>query len=185
MDADVFPIGKKSKTFIINHLKFILAYAEKRFDILIIACNSMSSFLSFIDLSEYKLKVYSIFEENLKSINDDVTFIGTSATLSNVSCMHKIALDQLPSLIENNEILKIINCIDRLQINTHRAILGCTHFPFIKFIFEDMWKDVIFLSNEDNIISQLPDEGILRINGNKKARKYLDDYLNLGNKILC
>lgn len=185
MDEDVFPIGSKPKEFIISHLKFILECAEKKFDILILACNSLSSYLDKIDLKKYKVRVYSIFDENIKLLDEDTTFIGTSASTANIKNYPVIALDSLPSLIESSDIRAIITLIQNLNITTPRAILGCTHFPFVQFIFEDLKPNIKFISNEDAIINKLPSGQILTINGNKKAKKYLYDYLKKSNKILC
>ncbi len=185
MDEDVFPIGSKPKEFIISHLKFILEYADKKFDILILACNSLSSYLDKIDLYKYKVRVYSIFAENIKLLDEDTTFIGTSASTANIKSYPVLALDSLPTLIESSDIRAIITLIQNLNITTSKAILGCTHFPFVKFIFEDLKPNIKFISNEDAIINKLPSGQILTINGNKKAKKYLYDYLKKSNKILC
>lgn len=185
MDEDVFPIGNKPKEYIIEHLKYILNFANQKYDILVLACNSLSSFLDYVDLSKYKIKIYSIFEENLKLLNKNVTFIGTSASTSNVINNSKIALDDLPLLIESNYVKEIISLINGLDIKTDTAILGCTHFPLVKFIFEDLFPNIRFISNEDAIINKLPNSNILKITGNNKAKKYLDIYLKKSNKILC
>ena len=185
MDEDVFPIGNKPKEYIIEHLKYILNFANQKYDILILACNSLSSFLDYVDLSKYKIKIYSIFEENLKLLNKNVTFIGTSASTSNIINNPKIALDDLPLLIESNYVKEIISLINGLDIKTDTAILGCTHFPLVKFIFEDLFPNIRFISNEDAIIDKLPNSNILKITGNEKAKKYLDIYLKKSNKILC
>ena len=185
MDEDVFPLGNKPKEFIIEHLKYVLNFANQKYDILVLACNSLSSFLDYIDLSKYKIKIYSIFEENIKLLNKDVTFIGTSASTSNVINYPKIALDDLPFLIESNCVKEIIELINSIDINTNTAILGCTHFPLIKFIFEDLFPHITFISNEDAIVNKLPNSHILKVTGNEKAKKYLDIYLKKSNKILC
>ena len=122
MDEDVFPIGNKPKEYIIEHLKYILNFANQKYDILVLACNSLSSFLDYVDLSKYKIKIYSIFEENLKLLNKNVTFIGTSASTSNVINNSKIALDDLPLLIESNYVKEIISLINGLDIKTDTAI---------------------------------------------------------------
>ena len=118
MDEDVFPLGNKPKEFIIEHLKYVLNFANQKYDILVLACNSLSSFLDYIDLSKYKIKIYSIFEENIKLLNKDVTFIGTSASTSNVINYPKIALDDLPFLIESNYVKEIIELINSIDIKT-------------------------------------------------------------------
>lgn len=185
MDEDAFPIGTRSKEYIIEHLKFIINYATGKFDILIIACNSLSSYLDYIDLSKYKIKVYSIFKENLKLLNDDVTFLGTSASISNLNTKYLVALDSLPYLIENNKVKDIINLVSSANIKTKYAILGCTHFPLIEFIFKDLYPDVTFISNEDKIIDDLSSDTYFRVRGNKKTMKYLNIYFKKSNKILC
>lgn len=185
MDDDVFPIGKRSKEFIINHLNYIINYAKNKFDILILACNSLSSYLKYLDLSKTNLKIYSIFEENTKLIDEDTTFICTSASSRNIAITNVICLDDLPNLIENSNVKEIIKEIGNMEIHTKKAILGCTHFPFIDFIFKDIKKDVVFESAEDVIIDKLPSTNVLSLKGNKKATKYLLNYLKKSNKILC
>ncbi len=185
MDEDVFPLGNKPKEYIVEHLKYILNLADKKYDILILACNSLSSFLNYVDLSKYNIKIYSIFEENLKLLNKNVTFIGTSASTSNIIDYPKIALDDLPFLIESNYVKEIIELINNIDIKTSTAILGCTHFPLVKFIFEDLFPNIKFISNEDAIIDKLPNSNILKIAGNNKARNYLDIFFKKSNKILC
>lgn len=185
MDEDVFPLGTKSKDFIINHLTHILSYADKHFDLLIIACNTMSSYLSILDLSKYNIKILSIFEENLKELDEDTTILATEATLRNTNHPHKLDGSPLPKLIEDNNIKEIIKFVSNLNITTKKVILGCTHFPLIKFIFEDLYKDKVFISMEDKLIDKLPNSGYIKVNGNKKAKLYLERYLNLSNKILC
>lgn len=185
MDEDVFPIGKRDRGFIINHLKFILNYASKKFDKIIIACNTMSSYLKYIDCSVYGIEILSIFEENIKLLDGNTTFLATQGTLRNVNHPYIIDGSCLPILIENNQIKEIIDLVSELDIKTEKVILGCTHFPLIKFIFEDFHKDKTFLSAEDNLVDNLENSGYISIDGNKKAKKYLASYLNLCNKILC
>ncbi|MCH5172070.1 MAG: hypothetical protein J1F31_04535 [Erysipelotrichales bacterium] len=185
MDDDVFPIGKKDQKFIINHLKFILNYACKKYDKIIIACNTISSYLKFIDITKYNIEIYSIFEENLKMLDDNTTFLATLGTLRNVNHPFVIDGSVLPSLIERNQIKEIINFVSKLELKTDKVILGCTHFPLIKFIFEDFFKNKIFISSEDKIIEKLPNSGYISLDGNRKAKKYLVSYLNFSNKILC
>ena len=185
MDEDVFPIGKKDEEFIINHLNFILNYASKRFDIIVIACNTLSSYLRYIDTTKYNIEIFSIFEENCKLLDKNTTFLATLGTLKNVH--HPFVIDGsiLPTLIEENNIKGIIDFINKLVFETDKVILGCTHFPLIKFIFEDFNKNNIFLSSEDKIVEKLPNSGYISLDGNKKAKKYLASYLNFCNKMLC
>ena len=58
-------------------------------------------------------------------------------------------------------------------------------FPLVKFIFEDLFPNIKFISNEDAIIDKLPNSNILKIAGNNKARNYLDIFFKKSNKILC
>lgn len=185
MDDDVFPLGNKDKDFIVSHLKFILNYANKNFDAIILACNTISSFLSYLDLSKYKIKIYSIFEYNTKHIDEKTTFLGTKGTISNLDIKNKIDCSILPSLIETNDMKSIVNFINNLSINTKKVILGCTHFKLINFIFKDLHKNIEFVSYEDELIENLSPGVSLSIKGNEKARRYLKEYLKLSNKILC
>ncbi len=185
MDEDVFPLGQKNEQFIIQHLKFILSYADKRFNQIILACNTISSYLPYIDISKYQIKILSIFEENNKLLDDNTTFLATQGTLKNVICPYKVDGSALPTLIEKNDIREIILKVSNFCFNTPKVILGCTHFPLIKFIFEDFHKEKVFISGENNLIDQLESSGFITIDGNKKAKKYLSSYLNLSNKILC
>lgn len=185
MDDDVFPLGNKDKDFIVSHLKFILNYANKNFDVIILACNTISSFLSYLDLSKYKIKIYSIFEYNTKHIDEETTFLGTKGTLSNLKIENKIDCSILPFLIETNDMKNIVSFINNLSINTKKAILGCTHFKLIDFIFKDLHKNIEFVSYEDELIENLSPGVSLSIKGNEKARRYLKEYLKLSNKILC
>ncbi|MCH5180410.1 MAG: aspartate/glutamate racemase family protein [Erysipelotrichales bacterium] len=185
MDEDVFPIGKKDEVFIINHLKFILNYASKRFDQIVIACNTISSYLKCIDTGKYNIEILSIFEDNIKLLDNNTTFLATKGTLRNVKHQYVIDGSILPSLIENNQIKEIIEFINNLDFKTEKIILGCTHFPLIKFIFEDFHKNKTFISGEDELVEKIPNSGFISIDGNKKAKKYLATYLNFCNKILC
>ena len=91
----------------------------------------------------------------------------------------------MPLLIESNHVKEIIELINGIDIKTDTAILGCTHFPLVKFIFEDLFPNIKFISNEDAIIDKLPNSNILKVAGNNKTRKYLDIFLKKSNKILC
>ena len=140
------PYGDKTKEELLELSKKIIKYLEnKKVDIIIIACGTISSNV-YDDLTKItNIPIYSIIKETINYALDrkynKILLIATSATVNshifkkNIPNLIEMSCPKLVPLIESRkkeelnlvlkEYFKDIKEIDAI-------ILGCTHYPIIK-----------------------------------------------------
>lgn len=178
LDQDVFPLGKKTPAFIRTHLlKLLTLFDEKGFDIVILACNTISSYLTYADLKTYRFKIFSIFAYNQQLFTDNCMFLGTKAAIARITEVPTKDCSQLPELIENHDVHALITEIKELDLKPEsRVILGCTHFPLIKDIFNNIYPEVEFVDGHELLIDNIPEGEHLTLAGNEKGQKIITAY---------
>lgn len=151
-DTKNLPYGDKNKDELFKlareAIKFLLT---KKVDIIIIACGTISSTCYEVLKKEYNIPIYDIITPTINYLKDNnfnkIGVIGTKRTIeSNVfNIINKdIKMKATPSfvpIIENNQIKeKEAEIVNELKEFTDRDILvlGCTHYPSIKEIINNM-----------------------------------------------
>ena len=168
-DTKNLPYGDKTKEELLKlsseAIDFLLT---KNVDIIIIACGTISS-ICYNDIkSKYTIPIYDIISPTinyLKKISfNKIGVIGTKRTIESKifdikdkEVLMKATPDLVP-IIENNlvnenqdEIESIISCFKDYDI----LVLGCTHYPLIKPICDELEINTLdmgeVLSNEINL----------------------------------
>ena len=144
-DTKNLPYGNKSVLELMNLSSRIIEFLiNKKVDIIIIACGTVSS-NCYLKLKEsYNIPIYDIISPTinyLKNSNyNNIGVIGTNKTIeSNVFMIpnKNVLMKSTPSLvpmIENNlykDNLEIRDILDDFK-NTECLVLGCTHYPLLK-----------------------------------------------------
>lgn len=144
-DTKNLPYGNKSVLKLINLSSRIIDFLiNKKVDIIIIACGTVSS-NCYLKLKEsYNIPIYDIISPTinyLKNSNyNNIGVIGTNKTIeSNVFMIpnKNVLMKSTPSLvpmIENNlykDNLEIRDILDDFK-NIECLVLGCTHYPLLK-----------------------------------------------------
>lgn len=144
-DTKNLPYGNKSVLELMNLSSRIIEFLiNKKVDIIIIACGTVSS-NCYLKLKEsYNIPIFDIISPTinyLKNSNyNNIGVIGTNKTIeSNVFMIpnKNVLMKSTPSLvpmIENNlykDNLEIRDILDDFK-NTECLILGCTHYPLLK-----------------------------------------------------
>lgn len=150
-DTKNIPYGDKSKSELLklssNIIEFLL---EKKVDIIIIACGTVSSTCYKELKNKYSVPLYDIISPTINYLNDcnfkNIGVIGTKRTIEsnifhieNKNIMMKATPSFVP-IIENNQISKyedeILNELREFK-KSDILVLGCTHYPLLKQIIED------------------------------------------------
>lgn len=150
-DTKNLPYGNKSKKELLklatNSINFLL---EKKADIIIIACGTISSNCYNEIKKQYNTKIYDIISPTLTYLDNsnyrNIAVIGTIKTIeSNIFNIpnKNVIMKKTPNfvpIIENDEIKKrkkeIIQELKDLSQNDI-LVLGCTHYPSLKEIIEN------------------------------------------------
>ncbi len=155
------PYGSKTKDELLKlanqNVKFLI---NKKVDMIIIACGTVSSNCLNELKQKYSLPIYSIVEPTIAYLNKDkynnIGVIATEATINshifknNINKnVYEIATPKLVPLIENNNLANINDVLNEyLKDYLNKIdilILGCTHYPIIK-------SKIASLNNHLNII---------------------------------
>lgn len=162
LDEIHFPYGNKTAFETRNILSELLVKFDKmHINKLFIACNTLSSLLDENDTFSYKID--NILTFNLNHMDKDAYYLCTKLTsiyLKKIG-IKTYYLSELAALIEENNIKKLVLYLKNHQL-PNKIILGCTHYPLIKFLFNRYSKSKIY-SYEDKYIASLEDEGELKI----------------------
>ena len=144
------PIGRLKQLFFKN-VKFILS--EKDVNLLVVACNTLSSVLSPLDLEKLPVKTIKtnppIYELSEKELNKNIIIFATKNTINNnkyvkyylkkYKNIKYLFIKNLPKIIDEKSNNKIIiknilkkHLLNKRYKNTKIVVLGCTHFTLIK-----------------------------------------------------
>ena len=142
------PYGSKSidklKELSSNNIEFLL---NKKVDIIIIACGTVSSNCLDYLKNKYQIPICDIISPTIKHLNNspnnNIGIIATERTIdshifkNNLNKnVYEIKTPELVPMIENNKLELLDNTIDKYLKEYKNKIdilvLGCTHYPIIK-----------------------------------------------------
>ena len=199
-DTEHHPYGEKSKKAIQNYTQKIISFlSDKNCKIIIIACNSASSFASEKNIKNpSEILLVNVIDPVILQISKiykkkHIGVIGTKATISsgiyekkiNTHCKSiktsSLETPLLAPMIEegfiNEDISKTIiaNYLSNDKLaNIDHLILACTHYPLINQEIKDYYNDNINIIDSPNIIAnhiskKLKERNLLN---NKKYNKH-------------
>ncbi len=158
LDEIHFPYGNKNKDEVKKILDDLLNYfsLEFKIDKVFIACNTLSSLLD--KNKKYPFLIDNILDFNLKNMDEDTYYLGTKITseILKLKNIKSFAAPKLAFLIENIKINELIKYLKETHF-PKKIVLGCTHYPLIKFLFTRYTNCQIF-SYEDKYINQYINE---------------------------
>tara|TARA_Y100001954_G_scaffold149778_1_gene159263 strand:+ start:6773 stop:7573 length:801 start_codon:yes stop_codon:yes gene_type:complete len=206
-DTEHLPYGEKSKESIQNYSRKIIQFLiKKNCKVIVIACNSASSFSdnSVLSYSENK-KVFNVIDPVVKEVvkvcaNYNIGVIGTKATirsgvytskiqeLCNSANVSSLSTPLLAPMIEegfvNEEISKkvISNYLaDPILKNIDHLILACTHYPLIQNEINEYYKGRVNVIDSAKIVANhitesLKLENLLKETKVTKHHFYVSNY---------
>ena len=206
-DTEHLPYGEKSKESIQNYSRKIIQFLiKKNCKIIVIACNSASSFSdnSVLKYSENR-KVFNVIDPVVKEVvkvcdNYNIGVIGTKATigsgiyttkikeLCNSANVRSLSTPLLAPMIEegfvNEEISKkvISNYLsDPILKNIDHLILACTHYPLIQNEINEFYRGRVNVIDSAMIIAyhiakSLQIESLLKETSETEHHFYVSNY---------
>ena len=155
------PYGNKSKEELnLLSQKIISFLIDKKVDLIIIACGTISSNLAKELQSRYDIEILDIISPTVDFINNSnyekVGVICTKATKESLAFEKNIKKDivvvpcsKFVPLIENSNLLELEKVfpeyLDQLK-DREIIVLGCTHYPLIKDkLIEYLGKEIVLL----------------------------------------
>lgn len=177
-DTKNIPYGDKSieelKILSCNIIEFLI---QKKIDLIIIACGTISSNLSNYLKEKYSVNIIDIISPVINYLNNSnyekIGVIATQATVNSKTFSNKInkeikevACPKFVPLIENNRInelkdyfaIYLNNLTDRELV-----VLGCTHYPLIKEQIKEYLGNNIKLLDMSECISGITNNGTNKI----------------------
>ncbi|MGB9755849.1 MAG: glutamate racemase [Desulfurella sp.] len=190
-DTARVPYGSKSKETIIKYsienTRFLL---NKGVDFIIVACNTASSLAIETLRSVFDVPIFGVVESTAKVASefDSIAVIGTKATIESNAYKKTIKMFNKNAQIEqracplfvplieegliNDEITKIVAKRYLDGINSQSLVLGCTHYPLIKNIIQDILPNINIIDSGTSLIDTI-DKNMLK--GNNKIEFYVTD----------
>ena len=165
-DTKNVPYGNKSidelKQLSSNIIEFLI---DKKVDMIIIACGTVSSNISDYLKEKYDIKIVDIVSPTIKYLNEsDYNKIGVIATHNTINSrifskninkdVKEVECPLFVPMIENNDYDKLDECLDLYLSNLKDReviVLGCTHYPVIKDKIQDYLKNSNIINMADNI----------------------------------
>ncbi|WP_278524405.1 glutamate racemase [Clostridium cochlearium] len=161
------PYGNKTEEEIIKLTRKMIEFLiSENVKVIAIACNTISTIIDEIS-NDYDVKIIKVIDpivNNIKNIQkrDKVGLIATNFTVStkyydkmlgDVKVIGK-GCSELAAIVDSGEINeKEVRNIIKTDIDDIKSredvdtiILGCTHYPIIKHIFDECYPDVNFLN---------------------------------------
>lgn len=162
MDYENFPYGKKKISFLVKRLEYLLKQFEVLgIDKLLICCNTMSKIYERVKYKP-KYKVKTILSLNLCHLGN--SYLLVTPTLKKLfKSNNQVISCNLASSIEKYDYVKIINEIKSFNFNKS-VILGCTHFPLVKSIFNH-YSSFKTRSYENEFISKIENGNVMKFYG--------------------
>ena len=177
-DTKNVPYGDKS----IEELKILASKVvdfliEKKVDMIVIACGTISSNLSNYLKEKYKIKIIDIISPVINYLNNsNYEKIGVIATIATTNSkifskninknIEEVACPMFVPLIENNNLNELEKCFDN-YLNDLKdrdlIVLGCTHYPIIKDKISNYFGNNIKLLDMSECISDIPNDGIHKV----------------------
>ena len=174
-DEAYYPYGIKTKDEIINISKKIVEFLiQKDVDIIIVACNTVSSVALHYLKENFKIPIIGVIDGGvLKAIkiskNKKIGVLSTPLTANthvyknkinsideNIE-VYEIGSQELVNVVENGVInesptLYLIKDILKPIENFDTLILGCTHFPALEELIKKVLKDIQIVDPANEII---------------------------------
>lgn len=170
---ELFALASKNIEFLIN----------KKVDMIIIACGTVSSNCLNELKQQYQLPIYSIVEPTIDYLNNsnyhNIGVIATEATINSHifknnlnKTVYEIKTPKLVPLIENNDLASIQAVlheylkdeIDKIDV----LVLGCTHYPIIKDQIKAITNNISIIDMSDSVkLNNNQGNGVVEINFSK------------------
>ncbi len=156
-DTKHLPYGEKTKEELYEYSKNIINFLlEKKVDIIIIACGTVSANLYDKLKEEYNIPIYSVISELPKYLEEkqykNTLVLATNATVNShtfkriiKSNVTEVACPKLVPIIENNKYDELKEALDTYLNNLNEIdsiILGCTHYPIIRKYIEEKANNI-------------------------------------------
>jgi glutamate racemase len=170
-DTARVPYGNKSKETIIKYsienTKFLL---KKGVDFIIVACNTASSLAIEALRNTFNVPIFGVVESTAKIASNfsNVAVIGTKATIESNAYEKTIKMFNKNASIEqracplfvplieegliDDEITKIVAKRYLNGIDAQALVLGCTHYPLIKHVIQDILPNTTIIDSGTSII---------------------------------
>ena len=194
-DTKNLPYGNKSidelKKLASNIIEFLL---EKKVDMIVIACGTVSSNLTSYLKEKYNVKIIDIISPTINYLyNSDYKNIGVIATQATINSkifstninknIKEVACPMFVPFIENNKKEELNNYFKE-YLNELKycdlIVLGCTHYSLIKKEINEYLN--IMLLDMSECIEDIPSDGMSRVE--LYFSKLDDNIINNVNNIL-
>lgn len=175
MERECFPFGEKTKEELLSIFsKRLKEFESENIDILVVACNTISSLLKEIRFRP-RYQIIDILSFNLMHYNSNSLLLGTLFLKEKLKDEYQIyGLKDLASSIEKNDIISIISDIKVLP-KAQNYILCCTHYPLIESILRRYLKGNIS-SYHHELIATLPQGEKMSFRATKDTVKIILKY---------
>ncbi len=164
-DTERIPYGEKTKEQLFGYVRGIMEWFKtQNVKAVIMACNTSSAVVYEAIKDDYDFPIFSLIEPTADYISfvntDNIGVMATSATvkskaytksvqkISPLKNVFEIACPGLVEIVESNKIdtneakkLVIKYVMPLLEKGSEKIILGCTHYPFLKELINDITGD--------------------------------------------
>lgn len=190
-DTARVPYGNKSRETIIKYsienTRFLL---KKGVDFVIVACNTASSLAIEALRNTFNVPIFGVVESTAKVASNfsSIAVIGTKATIESNAYEKTIKMFNRNAQIEqracplfvplieegliNDEITKIVAKRYLSGINAQTLVLGCTHYPLIKHVIQDILPNTNIIDSGTSLIHTI-DKSMFK--GSGKVEFYATD----------
>ncbi len=151
------PYGEKTIDELYEYSKNIIKFLlEKKVDIIIIACGTVSANLYDRLKEDYNIPIYSVISELPKYIEEkkykNTLVMATNASINShifkriiKNNVKEVACPKLVPIIENNRYSELEEALDNYLNDLYgidSIVLGCTHYPIIRKHIEEKTNNI-------------------------------------------
>lgn len=163
------PYGDKTIDELYGCVKNIINYMyDKKVDIIVIACGTVSANLYDRLKKESKVPIYSVLDYVFKYLKDnnfkDTLVLATSKTIESHifkskldTNVYEVACPKLVPLIEGGNFEEIESTLDEYLKDVPKIdsiVLGCTHYPIIKDLIEKKFTYPVSIIDMGEILAK-------------------------------
>ncbi len=163
------PYGDKTIDELYGCVKNIMNYMyDKKVDIIVIACGTVSANLYDRLKKESKVPIYSVLDYVFKYLKDnnfkDTLVLATSKTIESHifkskldTNVYEVACPKLVPLIEGGNFEEIESTLDEYLKDVPKIdsiVLGCTHYPIIKDLIEKKFTYPVSIIDMGEILAK-------------------------------
>ncbi len=184
-DTARVPYGEKTKEQLTSYVREILDWFKiQNVKAVVMACNSSSATVYENIKNDYNFPIFSLIEPTADFItylnSEKIGVLATSATVNSRAystkinkaspskTVYEVACPGLVEIIENNKTatseakkLVIKYVVPLLEKGVEKIILGCTHYPFLGHIIQDIANDKEILIDPAKHIATKVSESLL------------------------